>query len=279
MLLSDSYKIYHQDKILMGYSSYTLKAYGVQIKLLLRYVGDVEINKVSLVMLKGYLSAQTHLKPSSLGHRVRFIRSFFRWALDEGMININPASKLSEPKLGDRIPKAMTEEEIELLRHACDIPYEHALLEFLYTTGCRIGEAHKVNISDINWEQRSLIVLGKGNKQREVYFTVSCALWLKKYLSSRKDECEALFVTQRRPYRRASIAQLRYVVKRIANNSELNINVFPHRLRHSYAMTLLEHDAPLESISSLMGHVSTSTTKLYANLSGAMRRKIYQKYF
>lgn len=210
--------------------------------------------------------------------RIRFIRAFFHWASDEGHITRNPASKLREPRLGSRVPKALSEEDTEILREGCATPLEHALIEFLYTTGCRIGEVYGLNKSAINWDNRSCIVLGKGNKERDVYFNTKCFIWLKKYVEQRTDDDEALFVTERAPHR-MGIAEVRYIVKRIACRAEVEVNVYPHKLRHSYATHLLNNGAPLEGIQTLMGHAKLETTKLYAELAGPRRKEIYKRYF
>lgn len=279
MRLTKAWEAYAADKRLLGYSQYTLKAYKIQSNLLVRYLGDIDINDVTLFVLKQYLANQTHLKPASLGHRVRFLKSLFRWAQDEGVITANPAAKLREPKMGNRVPKPLPEEDLESLGIYCQTPREHALVAFIFSTGCRIGEIHKINRGDIDWETRAVIVLGKGDKERECYFSTRAGIWLKKYLKSRKDVHEALFVTERRPYRRLSIAQLRNIIKVVARRAGIQTSVYPHRLRHSYACHLLENGAPLELIQTLMGHAKMETTRLYATLSGARRREMYKRYF
>lgn len=279
MLLSEAWQIYAADKQIEGFSPYTLKAYRIQHRLLNDYFGDIDLDEITLPKLKQYLIEKGgHLKPSSLGHRIRFIRAFFRWASEEGCCQANPARKLREPKLGPRVPKALSEEDTVLLQEGCCSTFEHALIEFIYSTGCRIGEVYRLNRNAINWDNRSVIVLGKGDKEREVFFSIKAAIWLRKYLSGRKDNDVALFVTQRAPHR-MSISQLRYVVKRVAAQSEVEANVYPHKLRHSYATHLLNNGAPLEGIQTLLGHSKLETTKLYAALSGPRRREIYTKYF
>lgn len=279
MLLSEAWAAYEAEKRLAGYSPHTLTAYQLQHNLLLRYLGNKPLTEITTEDLKRYLAAQTHLKPASLGHRVRFLKSLFRWAHEEGLITSNPATKIHEPKVPKRVPKPLPEEDLESLIVACQTPLEHALVDFLFTSGCRIGEVHGLNRRDIDWENRSVIVRGKGDKEREVYFSVRAAIWLRKYLKSRKDNEEALFATERRPYRRMSIAQLRYILKRVANRVGLKTSVHPHRLRHSYACHLLENGAPLELIQTLMGHEKLETTRLYAALSGPRRRELYRRYF
>lgn len=278
MHLSKARSAYEADKRLLGYSQHTLKAYRLQSNLLIRHLGDIDIEDVTFGQLKKYLVSQEHLKPASIGHRVRFLKSLFKWAQDEGLIVGNPSSRLREPKTGVRIPKAMSEEDIELMREGCTSPLEHALIEFMYTTGCRIGEVVTLNRSSIDWETRSVIVRGKGDKEREVYFTIKAGIWIKRYLKSRKDTDVALFVTERAPHR-MSIAQVRYIVKRVAKRAEVEVNVYPHKLRHSYATHLFNNGAPLEGIQTLLGHAKMETTRLYAQLSGQRRRDLYQKYF
>jgi len=278
MKFTGAWLLYEMDKKLLGYSAHTLKGYGIQLRLLVKALGDRDIEDVTLFDLKGYLAGLTKLKPASIGHRVRFIKSLYSWAHNEGVITQNVASKLREPKTGLRLPKALGEEDIELLREGCVSAFEHAIVEFFYTSGCRIGEVVAINRNSIDWETRSVIVRGKGDKEREVYFSVKAAIWLKKYLKGRKDSDTALFVTERAPHR-MSISQLRERVKQVAVRAGVGAAVYPHKLRHSYATHLLNNGAPLEVIQSLLGHAKMETTRLYAQLSGVRRRDLYQRYF
>lgn len=279
MRISQAWEAYAADKRLLGYSPHTLRSYHLQSILLARHFGDVEIQDITFEQLKSYLAAQRHLKSSSIGHRVRFIKSFFKWAHEEGVILKNPAAKLREPKQPSRIPKALPDEDIEMLREGCQTTLEHALVEFIYSTGCRVGEVAQLNRNAIDWNNRSVVVFGKGAKEREVYFNIRAAIWLKKYLMSRKDNHEALFCTERRPYRRLSIPGLRWIIKRVAQRAEIKTSVYPHRLRHSYACHLLNNGAPLELIQTLLGHQKLETTRLYTALSGPRRRELYRRYF
>jgi len=138
---------------------------------------------------------------------------------------------------------------------------------------------YKLNIEDIDFENKSLIVDGKGCKQREVYFTTRCFIFLKKYINKRKDNGNnALFVTERNPHR-MSIAQMRYIIKRIAKRAGIKSSVYNHRLRHSLATHLLNNRAPMEVIQSILGHSKASTTAIYAQLCGQRRKELYQQYF
>ncbi|UKS29623.1 tyrosine-type recombinase/integrase [Paenibacillus sp. HWE-109] len=124
-----------------------------------------------------------------------------------------------------RIPKFLIEEDVIHLKISYYSNREHALLEFLYCTGCRVGEVQKINLEDINWENCSAIVNGKGSKQREVYFTTECKVWLKRYLDSRNDTCKALFVTETNPIRRLAIPTIRWSLKKLARRGDITANV------------------------------------------------------
>ncbi|MEK3909299.1 tyrosine-type recombinase/integrase [Oceanobacillus sp. FSL K6-0127] len=279
MLLLEATKSYEADKRIEGFSPQTLNAYRLQAKLLVNFLGNTKMNDITTQHLKQYLAESSNeLKPSSLSHRIRFIRSLFRWSHEEGIIDSNPASKIKEPKIGKRIPKFLTEREIEHLRDACFTPMEKALFEFMFSTGCRIGEIVTLDRNSINWGSQSAIVRGKGDKEREVYFNIRFDIWLNKYLNSRNDNDSAIFVTERSPHR-MSIAQMRYIIKRISNRAGINKTIHPHQLRHSYATHLLNNGAPLEVIQSLLGHEKSETTRIYAQLSGRLRQEFYRKYF
>lgn len=285
MILSVVWKLYKSDKQLEGYSPHTIKSYELQHRLFTEHQGDIDIKEVSYEMIKGYLAKDAdRLKPASIAFRMKFFRSLWRYAMDEGIVSDNPASKLRDPKQPQRIPKDMSAEEIEMLRMACETPLENALLETFFASGCRVGEIHQANKNIINWSHKTMAIIGKGDKEREVYFDVRCAIWLKKYLNERNDNDVALFVTERRykahggQPRRMSKDQMRWVLNRIAKRAGIE-NVYPHRLRHSFAMHMLRNGAPLEAIQTFLGHSSIDTTKIYADHNSEMKRELYRKYF
>lgn len=280
MKLSQVWGMYENDKKIEGYSKHTLNAYRIQNKLLIEFLNDMELEEVELSELKMFLAKDAgRLKPSSINHRIKSIKAFFKWAHDEGLITKNPSTKLKHSKEGNRIPKFVSEEVVELLRDACETTMERALFEFLYTTGCRIGEVEGLNRNAVDFDSMSCIVRGKGDKEREVYFNTACQIHLKRYLKSRKDTDIALFVTNRNPKIRMSIAQLRTTLKKVANRAGIEETIYPHKLRHTYATHLLNNGAPLEVIQSLLGHAKSETTRIYAHLSGRLRKEQYRKYF
>lgn len=285
--LSRAAAAYIAAKRLEGYSPHTLKGYELQLRLLMRHVGDLPIAEVTLDHLRDYLSQQTHLKASSMGFRVRTLRAFFKWAHEEDLVLRNPSLKLKEPKQAKRVPKHLTVEEVELLRDACRSPLEHALVELMFATGCRVGEVHLIDRGDVDWQRRAIVVMGKGSKEREVYFGARAGIWLRRYLEERTDSDPALFVSQRRQrtasgelaHRRMSIYGIQHAVRRIAGRCGLEDRVTPHVLRHTLATVLLNQGAPLVAVQSILGHTKPETTQLYATLSGAARQRAYERYF
>lgn len=280
MRISEVWKLYLSDKTLEGYSKKTLAQYDLYCRLFIREMGDLDAKDMTLETLKRYLLMQGHLKASSLGTRVRFLRALCRWAHDEGYTATNISRKLKEPKTGKRIPKALSEEVMESMRMGCKLDIEFALVELFFSSGCRLEELHQLDRSSLNWSTLSFLTIGKGDKERECMFSTRAKLYVQKYLATRNDDNTALFATQRRPIRRMSKAQVQYIFKRIAKRAGVRLDLIsPHKFRHTFAVRLMDNGAPLEVIQSLLGHQKAETTKLYADLSGEARRSLYKKHF
>lgn len=281
MLLSDAIAQWVTQRQAEGYSPCTLRAYRIQMGLLIRNLGDRPVDAVTLTDLRAYIAGPQNegRKASTVAHRVRMIRSFFTWCVEEDIITKSPAHKLREPKLPQRIPKALAFEDLELIRDACKTTREHALIELLFATGCRASEAAGIERRDVDWERRAIRVMGKGSKEREVYFGARAALWLRRYLKERADAHPALFIAERGEVRATTPHQIWYAVKRIAHREDMRDRVWPHVLRHTLGTTLLNQGAPLPAVQSILGHERPETTQIYAVLSGASRQAAYQKAF
>lgn len=285
MKLSAAWDLYEKDKRYLGYSPNTLESYNLYHNLLIRECGDIDINLLTYDIMKEYIySLSERLKPSSISIRTRHLRSFLKWAHEEGYVETNESAKLKSPRASLEPPKPLTMYEIEILRDVCDSSFERSFFEFLYATGCRIGEVKKIDIEDVDWRNRSVLIEGKGNKKRIVYFNLKCDIWLNKYLDERTDNQPALFVTERyykennNQPRRLSTDGFRWTLKRLAKKANINKSIYPHNLRHSFAMNLLENGAPMEAIQDFLGHSNIEHTKVYAQLTREMKKDIYNKY-
>lgn len=181
-------------------------------------------------------------------------------------------------KLEKRLRKALTVEELELLRDGCRTYRQRALLEFLYSTGCRLEEVEKLKISDIDWQNMKLRVIGKGNKERIVYLNAKAKVHLQKYLMTRLDDNTALFVTSKRPIKPLGRRSIEREIGKISEQSRLNKDVYPHLLRHTMATHLLNAGADLGTVQAILGHEDASTTQIYAQLTNANIEHEYRKH-
>lgn len=190
----------------------------------------------------------------------------------------NPCANVEKIKFQTPDRSPLSSYELESLRWHCETIREKALVDFLFSTGLRVSECSAVNLRDINWEERSVLVRhGKGNKRRTAFFNAESELTLRKYLETRQDENEALFVTIRSPHHRLGIKSLQQEITRIS--SRCGLHVFPHRLRHTFATSGLRGGMPLDKLQALMGHSKPETTLIYAKQCQADLQREHQRVY
>ena len=141
----------------------------------------------------------------------------------------------------------------------------------------RVGELVNLNINDLNFEERSCIVYGKGNKQREVYFDARTKIHLMQYLNIRRDDNCALFVSERKPHQRLSISGVELLVRKIGKNTLIN-RVYPHKFRRTLATVAIDKGMPIEQVQKLLGHVKIETTMHYAMVNQNNVKLSHRKY-
>lgn len=198
-----------------------------------------------------------------------YITRFFTWAHNEGYLTNNPTRNIAAIKYEEKPREALTQVELEYVRMACDTMRERAIIEFLYSTGARVSELIAIKKTDINWYEKSVHLFGKGRKHRTSFLNAKAEVALMKYLESRTDDCEYLFVTMKKPYRNLSKDGVERIVRniaqRVSNNVDKHITV--HTFRHTTATTALQSGMPIADISKLLGHESIDTTMIYAKTS------------
>jgi integrase/recombinase XerD len=275
--LEEKIALYIAAKKLEGLSHLTLDGYKIELRILAKHVRK-RTTDITVADVRVYLAQFDHLKLSSLSKRLSVLKSFFSWLASEELILRDPTLKIKPPKKEKRLPKALSIEELEMLREACKTIRQRAFLEVLYATGCRLSEIHDLNRKDINWQDKCTNVIGKGDKERSVYLSYKALFHLRKYLEQREDSSEALMITERKPYRRLSKRGIQREIGIIAKNAGLEKRVSPHTLRHTFATLTLNNGADIVAIQHLLGHSSPSTTQTYAVLSDDRKREQHKKY-
>ena len=208
----------------------------------------------------------------------RNINTFFTWAERNEYVKRNPCTMVEKIKHAQTIREPLTSYQLEELRYACKNIREKAVVDFFFATGVRLSEFRDLNKSDIDWQNHSAIIRhGKGDKCRIVYFNSEAEFSLKKYLASRIDNEDALFVTERKPYKRLSNKAIQDIVKKIGQR--VDIIVYPHKFRHTFATTALRSGMILEQLQTLMGHAQPSTTLIYAKIDEDKMRTEHSKAF
>lgn len=275
--LREKVKLFLSGKRLEGLSDLTLSGYSIELRFMAEQIPKAA-NEITTADLRMYLGQFENLKASSLSKKLSVLKSFFGWLTSEDILPKDPSRKIKPPKKEIRVPKALTIEELEMIRESCETTRERALIEVMYATGCRLSEVQKMNRQDIDYQGMSIMVIGKGNKERIVYFSFKAMYHLKKYLMSRTDNEPALLITERKPYRRLSPRGIQREVKDIASRTGITKNVHPHVLRHTFATLMLNNGADLVAVQSLLGHTDPATTQIYAQINDEKRRNSHKQY-
>ena len=262
-----------------GLSHKTLKNYREMLTSFHSQV-DKHITKITTDDIRtyiGYLADERRLKDSSIQTHINTLRSFFSWLDMEDIIKKNPMRKIKSLKI-DRMKarRPLTPEELEQLRDGCCSYKEKALVEFLVSSGCRLNVVTGIRIDQIDWQSRSVVVLGKGHKERTVYFSVRAKLMLREYLSCRKGG-EALFASTRKPYAAMSPRAVEKALQRIGERAGETRRIYPHLMRHTFATNALHGGMDITIIQHLLGHSDPKTTLIYAELRPDAIRYAYEK--
>jgi integrase/recombinase XerD len=218
--------------------------------------------------------------PASMNNKICKIKAFFQWMQDEGYIVQNPARNLQLAKEPYRKRGHIPQMDVEKMREQCRTIREKALFEFLLSTGCRVSEVSDATLDKIDWDDNSITVIGKGDKERTVIFSTRARLFLMNYLSNRQSKgilSNSLFVSSKKPYLPLGRRSIEKDVAKIAVRSGITYDVFPHLFRHTFATSGVNHDVPVHVLQQLMGHTSADTTQVYYDLSEDNIKQEYKK--
>ena len=267
-----------------NYSKNTIKGYEEDIIFFKQYLTkkNYQILKVDYQLIREFYNYmdQQKLSKNTISRKISSIRNLYKYLARHGYIAYNPFSLTKGPKKDKLLPKFLYYNELEELFNACDTTTLYGLrdrliLEILYATGLRVGELEYVKINDIDTYQNTIKVLGKGNKERIVYYGEYTKEILDKYLKHRKDKCQYLLINNRKE--RLTSRGIRYILNKIIKQTSLNTKISPHMLRHTFATHLLNEGCDLLTVQELLGHESLRATQVYTHVTNDRIKDIYLK--
>lgn len=231
------------------------------------YLNEIAVNKRTGKPLSG----------ETLNQRKSIIKSFFRWLYEEEYVEKDPSVRIKREKPNSKPREKYEDTDIEKIRNACQCERDIAIIDLLASSGIRVSECVGLNRDDVDLDKRELTVYGKGGKWRTTYMDARTVVSIRKYLESRQDDCTALFVSKRKPYKRISTAALRRCLHGLTAGSGVE-DIIPHRFRHTVATRAMEKDMPPDSVREMLGHSDIKTTMHYTHINREKVRSDYQRY-
>ena len=261
---------------IQGRSAKTLERYGYIIKRMMQSV-NIPTRQITVFHLRRYLTDE---KARGIGDRTlegtrQVFSAYFNWLQREGLIESNPTANLGAIKYAKKVKQIYSDVDIERMKFRCKSIRDRAIIAFLMTTGCRISEVTQLNKTDVDLSALECKVLGKGNKERTVFFDGVTASLIRAYLDQRTDDSPALFAG--RGTDRISPHGIRKMLKVLAGESSVD-HVHPHKFRRTLATNLIRHGMPIQEVAAILGHDKLDTTMQYVVLDKSEVAYSYRKF-
>ena len=264
----------------------TILSYQDNLKQFELFIKGKSVCAVKREDIEAYLKEKSTMAEKSRAHYLTVIRNFYQFLVEEDLLDANPCENIKMPKITKKLPNYLTEEEIgKLLSFPLVSPLDYrnkAMLELLYATGIRVSELVNLKLSNLYIEEDFVRVFGKGSKERISPISSICEKYLRIYIDAyravllKKKDSDFLFVnTFGNPISRQGFFKN---LKRIAQSQNIEKEISPHTLRHSYATHLLSNGADLRIIQELLGHSDISTTEIYTHVVNEQIKKDYEKH-
>ena len=276
---TDYAKMFIAAKRIEGCSERTLNYYETTIRVMIEKLSK-KINSIETEDLRNYLSeyqAKNNCSKVTIDNVRRILSSFFAWLEDEDYIMKSPVRRIHKVKATQTVKETYTDEELEEMRDACVEIRDLAMVDFLASTGVRVGELVNLDRVDIDMQERSCVVLGKGGKEREVYFDARTKIHLQNYLNSRTDNNPALFVSLLRPYDRLKISGVEIRLRELGKRINIK-KIHPHKFRRTMATKAIDKGMPIEQVQVLLGHRKIDTTLQYAMVNQNNVRNSHKRF-
>lgn len=274
------------------YSPYTIKNYGIDLKSYQEYLNREKINYLKIEysdirFYLMYLKEEKKEKNASICRNLSALRTFYNYLMNKNIIEKNPFSYISGPKKEKRLPRYFEYNELEELFSIPNIETpigqrDSLILELIYATGLRVGELVNIKTKDINRDERAIIVLGKGGKERFCYYGEYAEDILDTYLNDgykklNANNIEYLLINNKKT--KLTERGVRDILTRIIKKTNLTKNISPHMLRHSFATHLLNEGCDIVSVQKLLGHESISATQIYTHVTTDRLKEVYYNSF
>jgi integrase/recombinase XerD len=269
-----------------GLSRNTLDAYRRDLLLFARWLagsdgGGIALDEVAEPQINAYFAARhAHTRATSANRRLTVFKRYYRWALRERLVPADPTLRLMAARQPLRVPKTLSEAQVEALLNAPDTGTplglrDRAMLELMYASGLRVSELVTLKAFHVGHHEHVLRITGKGNKERLVPFGQVAGEWLQRYLRDARpailsgQASEDLFITSRGSRAGEAMSRMMFwnIVKRHARLAGITSPLSPHTLRHAFATHLLNHGADLRAVQMLLGHADISTTTIYTHVA------------
>lgn len=270
---------YYVSRIVKGMAKSSLSLYNYKLKVFAQEFPNSKLTELSADDIRYYLARLKSLNKHSgttLNNTRLVLNSFYNWLVDEEYITKNPISKIETIKNDTFKEEPFTQGEFELLCNECTNTRDRALIEFLLSTGCRVSEAINVNTKQLDFENKQLTIIGKGNKQRTVYLSDRSIVYLNIYLKNRNDNDPSLFVSVKAPHHRLTSDGVNSVLKTLGEKAGI-VNVHPHRFRRTMCCNLINKGVPIQDVQVIMGHSDIGTTMIYYNNTNNNVKYNFQK--
>lgn len=262
-----------------GCSEKTIRYYGNTLTKMLNAL-DVKIAHITTDDLRNYLALyqqETECSKANIDNIRRILSSFFSWLEDENYVLKSPVRRIHRIRTAKPVKETYTDEALEIMRDSCENIRDLAIIDLLASTGMRVGEMVNLNIVDVDFENRECIVMGKGSKERPVYFDARTKIHLHNYIMSRTDDNPALFVSLLAPYNRLEISGVEIRLRNLGRKLDIP-KVHPHKFRRTLATRAIDKGMPIEQLQQLLGHTKIDTTMEYAMVSQNNVKQSHRKY-
>lgn len=270
-----------------NYSYNTIIAYRNNIENFVMYCNSKNVENVDTIdfqFVRTYISYlyDNKYNARSISRIISALKSYFKYLQKENKIKDNPLELITSPKLEKKLPKYLTINEIEKILNAVKLDNKIGIrdafiLELLYVSGIRVSELTNIKISDIDDNENKIKIMGKGNKERIVFYGTRCRCLLNKYLSIRNQflKCPNDYLVLSNTGRKINPREIRNIINRIKLKAGVDMNISPHTFRHTFATHMLNEGADLRSVQELLGHENLSTTQIYTHLTNEKLRRTY----